>query len=104
MSFLSKLEGDLVASLKYFPYVLNGAIAIQSAMPNVPGTNKKQILLSGLAAGAAIGETIPEVHVQAVSAMIDAVVSALKSSSLFGFSPTAQTTQVPQTLAPARQG
>jgi hypothetical protein len=89
MSLLSKFESGFTSALKYFPYVFEGAIAIQSAMPDAPNATKKQILLSGLAAGAAIGETIPVPQVQAVSAIIDAVVTALKASSLFGFTPSA---------------
>jgi hypothetical protein len=94
VSLLSKLQSGFLASLQYFPFVFNGAIAIQSAMPTAPGTTKKQILLSALSAGAAIGETIPEPHVQAVSALIDAVVTALKTTSLFGFAPSVPATDV----------
>ena len=89
MSFLTKLEGGFLAALKYFPFILQGAIAIQGTMPDAPGASKKQILLSALGAAAVVGETIPEAHIQAVSALIDVVVASLKTSAAVNFTPAA---------------
>jgi len=67
---------------QYFPLVLSGVVAIEGAV-KAPGATKKQILLNVITAGAGIAQQIPQVDVQKVGTVIDAVVGALNKSGVF---------------------
>jgi hypothetical protein len=84
---LKNVTSGFLAALQYFPVVLAAVPAIEAAYPTAPGTTKKEAAMSLVAAAAAIGETIPEPHVQVISALIDAVVAALNKSGWFAPKP-----------------
>lgn len=71
--------------LKYFPVVLQGAIAVESAVGAAPGSSKKAIVLNAITAGAQVGEAVPESHVAGISRLIDIVVGDLNSNGMAGF-------------------
>lgn len=87
---------NLLKVLNFFPYVFQGAQLLQTSLPGIPGTSKKEILLAVLQAGTAVGETVPEPHVQAISLMIDLLVSVFKKTGIF--QPT--TSVLPAPLVP----
>lgn len=94
---------NLLKVLNFFPYVFQGAQLLQTSLPDAPGTSKKDILLAVLQAGSAVGETVPEPHVQAISLMIDLIVSILKKKKIGAFAQAAAVTPAPPApiLAPA---
>ena len=73
----------------YFPYVLQGIVAVQQvAGTSASGADKKALVLAGIQAAAAVGEGVPESHIAGISAMIDILVAALHKTNLAGFGPT----------------
>ena len=70
--------------LKYFPYVLQGIIAVESALKNATGATKKAVVMAAIQAGATIGETVIEQPVvQGISTMVDTTVTALNNAGIF---------------------
>lgn len=69
--------------LAMIPELLPAIIALESNLPHATGEARKGVLMSTVQAAAQIGETVPEPHVQAVSAATDAVVAALNSFGVF---------------------
>lgn len=70
--------------LKFFPYVLTGVVAVEQVVgATVPGQTKKDIILGSIVAAAKVGEQTPNVNVQQISGLIDAVVGTLNASGVF---------------------
>ena len=74
----------LTLFLKYFPYVLQGVVAVEQAIGSQPGATKKQVVMSAVTAAASVGQTVDEQHVQVVSKLIDSTVTALNQAGVFG--------------------
>jgi hypothetical protein len=71
--------------LKYFPYVLQGIMAVESALKGAPGATKKAVVMAAIEAGAHVGQTVVEQPVvQGISNLIDTTVTALNASGLLG--------------------
>lgn len=68
--------------LSNLPAILKAIIGIESAV-TAPGATKKAMVMNSLAIASKVGETIPESHVAAVSAVIDSVVNSLNTSGVF---------------------
>jgi len=75
----------LLAFLQYLPHILNGVVAVESALGSGNGATKKQIILNAVVAAAQVGEGVPETHVQGISKVIDATVQVLNATGLAGF-------------------
>lgn len=76
----------LIAALfSYFPYVLAGIQAVEGALGAGNGATKKQLVLNAVKAAAQVSETVPEVHIAGISALIDATVTTLNATNLAGF-------------------
>jgi len=73
----------LAAILSYLPGVLAGVVAVEGAIKGAPGATKKAVVMSAIGAAAKAGENIPETHVQAISGMIDTIVTTLNQSGVF---------------------
>ena len=73
----------LLAFLQVLPASLGAIKAVEEAYQGVPGTDKKQLLLNAIQAGAQVGQTIPHVQVQAYSAAIDLTVQAFNKAGIF---------------------
>lgn len=71
------------AIAKYLPFVLQGVVTVETVISGASGKTKKDIVLSALSAGAKVGASVPEDHVQIVSTLIDTVVGAFNQSGLF---------------------
>lgn len=82
----------LALFLKYFPFVLQGVVAVEQAIGNQPGKTKKQVFIGAITSAAQVAEAIP--HIQAISNLVDATVGALNAAGVFGKSaaPGAPTT------------
>lgn len=85
----------LQSILGYLPYVLAGVMAVEQSVSAAPGANKKAIVLASVTAAAQVGEQVPEAHVQAISHLIDSIVSQLNKAGIFGHTtpPAAPTKQ-----------
>lgn len=68
--------------LSNLPAILKAIIGIEAAV-TAPGATKKAMVMNSLAIASKVGETIPESHVAAVSAVIDSVVNSLNTSGVF---------------------
>ena len=73
----------LLAFLQVLPATLGAIKAIEDAYQGVPGTDKKQLMLNAIQAGAQAGQAIPHVQVQAYSAAIDLTVQAFNRAGIF---------------------
>jgi hypothetical protein len=70
--------------LKYFPYVLQGIVAVEASLKGASGKDKKAVVMSAITAGAKVGQTVDQPVVEGISAMIDTTVTALNASGLLG--------------------
>lgn len=70
--------------LGFFPYILQGIMAVEAALKGAPGATKKAVVLSAIQAGAQVGETVPQPVIDGVSKLIDSTVTALNASGLLG--------------------
>lgn len=71
--------------LTYLPTVLSTVVAVEGVAKglNVPGANKKQVVLDIITAGAKGAEAIPEDHVSGIGSLIDAIVGTFNKSGIF---------------------
>lgn len=74
----------LLLALKYFPYVLQGVVAVEQSIGSQPGATKKQVVLGAITAAAKVGGQVEESHIAVISSLIDATVAALNASGAFG--------------------
>ena len=72
------------AFIKYLPTVLQSIFAVQAAVPTLAGASKKQLVLDLVKLGIGVTQTIPNDHVQQISAGIDGAVTALQAAGVFG--------------------
>lgn len=88
--------------LQNLPSILQAVVGIEAAVA-APGATKKAMVMSSLAIAAKAGESIPESHVAAVSALVDSVVGSLNASGVFKTSKPATpvTAPTPNPLAAA---
>ena len=70
--------------LRFFPYILQGIMAVEAALKGQPGATKKAVVMAAITAGAQIGETVPQPVVDGVSKLVDGTVAALNASGLLG--------------------
>lgn len=74
----------LALFLQYLPGVLATVKAVETELTDQSGGTKKAVVMGTIQAAAqAAGQTIPNLHVQAVSALTDGVVTALNASGVF---------------------
>lgn len=73
----------ILIALRYLPYVLAGVQAVQSSLADHPGSTKKAAVLSAISAAAAVGDAVPEDHVNIISALIDSTVGTLNATGVF---------------------
>lgn len=76
----------LSLAFSLLPGILQGVLAVETAMAGAKGADKKQVIMAAVGAAAAAGEKIPEQHVQVVSSLIDNVVGIFNASGVFGHS------------------
>lgn len=84
MNIFQKILAGMAAFLRYAPYALAGAQAVESAVGAGNGADKKTLVVAGILAGAHAGETIPVPQVQVIAGVVDTVVSVLNASGLLG--------------------
>lgn len=70
--------------LSFFPYVLEGIMAVEKALAGSPGATKKAVVMAAISAGAQVGETVPQPVIEGVSKLVDGTVAALNASGLLG--------------------
>ncbi len=80
-----------LAILQYLPFILQGIVAVQAAIPTAPGATKKQVVLNAITAAASVGEQIPEAHIQGISKLIDLTVADLHTTNQAGFGTSSVT-------------
>ena len=85
----AKILAGMTAFLKYAPYALAGAQAVEQAVGSGNGADKKTLVIAGVLAGAHAGETVPVAQVQAISAVVETVVGVLNASGVLGKPGTA---------------
>ena len=73
----------------FLPTILSTIVAVEKAAAglNIPGANKKQVVLDIITAGATGAEQIPVPQVQQIGGLIDTVVGALNKSGIFATTP-----------------
>ncbi len=81
---MSKVLAALLAFMKYAPYAVAGAQAVESAIGAGNGSAKKQAVIAGIIAAVHAGETVPLPQVQAIAGVVDIVVGTLNASGAFG--------------------
>lgn len=79
----------LLLALQYLPHVLAGVLAVENSLASTKGQNKKAVVLSAITAAEQVGASVPELHVQVVSKLIDGVVSTLNATGVFQHAPAA---------------
>ena len=84
MNVFAKILAGFAAFLKYAPYALAGAQAVEQAVGAGSGADKKQLVIAGILAGAHAGETVPVAQVQIIAAVVDTVVGTLNAAGLLG--------------------
>lgn len=71
----------------YLPAIIAGIVAVEQIIASAPGQTKKQIVLTAIQAGVAVGQQIPETHVQAIGSVIDGIVGVLNKAGVFSSAP-----------------
>jgi hypothetical protein len=99
MNIFAKIIAKFASFLKYAPYALAGAQAVEAAVGAGNGADKKQLVIAGILAGAHAGETVPVPQVQAIAGVVDIVVGTLNAAGLLGKTPTP--VSVPPELPPS---
>ena len=74
--------------LTYFPIVIQGVVAVETAIKGASGASKKQLVLDVITAGAQVTGTAPDPKVAQIGNLIDAVVTSLNKSGVFTKSAT----------------
>ena len=87
----AKILAAMAAFLKYAPYALAGATAVEQVIGAGNGSDKKTMVVAGILAAAHAGETVPNAQVQVISGVVDTVVGVLNASGLLGKTSTAVT-------------
>ncbi len=68
---------------RYLPIVMSTVAAVEQSV-NAPGQTKAAVALNTIQAGArAVGQTVPEPHVQMITALIDGVVEVFNKTGVF---------------------
>lgn len=83
MSFLASIEGGIAAFLKYGPTALTAVQAVESQVGAGNGATKLQLALAAVLTVAHAGESVPVATVQAISGVIDTIVSTLNGLGVF---------------------
>jgi len=78
-----------LTAVKYFPFIMQAVIAVQSAMAGAPGAAKKSVVMAAVQSVASVGESIPDAHVAGISKMVDDVVGSLTATNFAGFGTSA---------------
>jgi hypothetical protein len=75
----------LLLLLGYLPTILATVVAVETASKglNIPGANKKQVVIDIITAGAKGAETIPNETVSGIGTVIDTVVDTFNKSGIF---------------------
>jgi len=88
MNVFAKILAGMAQFVKYAPYALAGAQAVEKAVGAGNGADKKQIAVAGILAAAHAGETVPVAQVQVIAAVVDTVVGTLNAAGLLGKAAT----------------
>lgn len=84
MSIFSTIENVYATFIKYGSVVITVVKAVEQSNPGADGATKKQIVLAAVLAAIHAGETVPIATVQAISFVIDTIVSSLNALGIFG--------------------
>jgi len=95
MNIFQKILSGMAAFLKYAPFALAGAQAVEQAIGAGNGADKKTLVIAGILAGAHAGEVVPVPQVQVIAGIVDLVVGTLNAAGLLGKPAT------PVTVPPA---
>lgn len=87
MNTFAKILAGMAAFVKYAPYALAGAQAVEQAVGAGNGADKKQIAVAAILAAAHAGETVPVAQVQVIAGVVDLVVGTLNAAGLLGKPP-----------------
>jgi len=84
-SSVLKVVNQINAStMAYAPGVLGSVIAVENAVhQSVPGTDKKQLIVNAIDAGAKAAQGVPIPEVQGIAALVDLFVNILNATGLF---------------------
>jgi hypothetical protein len=97
MNLFSKILAAMSAFLKYAPYALAGAKAVESAVGAGNGSDKKTLVVSGILAAAHAGESVPVAQVQVISGIVETVVGVLNATGMLG-KPGSGSVSVPTSI------
>lgn len=93
---LEKIKAELAAFMKYSPYAIPAITEVESVIGTGNGATKKQMVVGAILALAHAGETVPAPQVQAISGIVDMLVSTMNGMGVFGkTAPVAVPTAVP---------
>lgn len=84
MNIFAKILSVMAQFLKYAPYALAGAQAVESAIGAGHGADKKTLVVAGVLAAAHAGESVPVAQVQVISGVVETVVGVLNAAGAFG--------------------
>lgn len=76
MNFTTAMR-NVLTGLQYTPYVTMAMQQVEASNASLPGQTKKEIVLSSIQAAAKVGESVPDVHVQVISALVDLLAGVL---------------------------
>lgn len=85
----AKILAGIAAFLKYAPYALAGAQAVEQVIGAGNGADKKTLVIASILAGAHAGESVPVAQVQVIAGVVETVVGVLNASGLLGKPGTA---------------
>lgn len=81
---MNKILAAMLNILKYAPYAIAGAQAVETAVGASNGAAKKQAVLAAILGAVHVGETVPVTQVAAISSVVDLVVGTLNVAGVFG--------------------
>jgi hypothetical protein len=87
MHLITSFISNVALALQYVPFVSSAVQQIETSNSSLPGATKKQLVLASISAAVKVGESVPEAHVALISALIDAIVTALNAAGVFGKKP-----------------
>ena len=68
-------------TLQYIPYVVKAIISIEEAVEDLPGQNKKQLIIDSVKS--TTGSQMPQADLDALSKIVDTQVQVLNNSGYF---------------------
>jgi hypothetical protein len=75
---MSTASKSILLALQYAPSVSNAVRQLQQTHSDLPGPNRKAVIMDSITAACQIGETVPEEHVALISCLIETAVGLVK--------------------------